>query len=308
MNTNLIAVITYKRPLWLKRLLTSLTAQSVRDELTLEILVVDNDCDPEIEKIINQIDKNSPFRIFYKNEETKGIVFARNCAVDYFLSKDYRNLIFIDDDEWPQNDTWAQTMIDSQVNYRADIITGPVISVGEPGTPEWAVDLIYGKAKNKEETPVKVFYTNNLLLARHVLQKIRPAFDSRFAMTGASDYHFALKCSRMSFTAMHIDAPVMEEFPKSRATIKWFLRRGFRSGIGYTRSHLFEENLMSATVRCVAMAGVRALRGGLYLLVGLATINKLKVVDGLFRFSSSVGTVMGFFGIKYNEYIVTHGK
>ncbi len=308
MNRILVAVITYKRPLWLKRLLHSLNTQDVRDGLILDILVVDNDCDPDIEQMIQEIGKSSPFRIFYKKETSKGIVSARNCAVEHFLNEDYQSLIFIDDDEWPQKDSWVQTMVDSQRDYHADIITGQVISVGEPGTPKWAVDLIYGKAKCTEGTSVKVFYTNNLLLSRHVLEKVRPAFDSRFAMTGASDYHFALKCSRMSFYAVHVDAPVMEEFPKSRATVKWFLRRGFRSGIGYTRSHLFEEHFMPATVRCVAMAGVRALRGGVYLLTGMITMNKLKIVDGLFRFSSSVGTVMGFFGIKYNEYNVTHGK
>ena len=39
-----IAIITCRRPAWLKRLLTSLTKQKVGDDISLNILVVDNAC------------------------------------------------------------------------------------------------------------------------------------------------------------------------------------------------------------------------------------------------------------------------
>ena len=56
------------------------------------------------------------------------------------------------------------------------------------------------------------------------------------------------------------------------------------------------------------MSIVRFLRGILYLLSGCILLNKQKLIDGLFRLSSSVGTLAGFFGIKHNEYNVIHGK
>ena len=155
---------------------------------------------------------------------------------------------------------------------------------------------------------VNVFYTNNLLISREVLQKINPPFDKRFAMTGASDYHFALKCQKAGFKAIYTVAPVIEEFPKSRATVKWFLKRGFRSGIGFTRSHLFEDTFIKAIVYCLALTGVRILRGLGYCILGLLTLNKTTFVDGLFRLCSAAGTIAGFFGIKHNEYNTIHGQ
>ena len=308
MKNATIAIITCRRPLWLKRLLVALKKQVVDRDTAIDILVVDNACDRETQDIVTSAAEDAPFQIQYATEPEPGIVAARNKCVELFLNTDSQNLFFIDDDEWPKQTDWAQTMLNKKADYTADIVTSHVLSVGEPGTPDWAVNLIYGKCPYNEGDRLKIFYTNNLLISREVLEVVQPAFDPRFAMTGASDYHFALKCTKKGFTAVYVNAPVEEEFPKSRATVKWFMRRGFRSGIGFTRAHLFEEQLSAAIARSLIMSVVRFMRGIIYILSGCLLLNKLKIIDGLFRICSSVGTLAGFFGIKHNEYNVIHGK
>jgi glycosyltransferase involved in cell wall biosynthesis len=303
-----IAIITCRRPLWLKRLLESLIKQQVSNNINLDILVVDNAGEESTLDVVNEIALTSPFTIKYHHEETPGIVFARNRCVNEFLKTASENLFFIDDDEWPESNEWAQKLLDKQIEYNADVMTSHVISVGGEGTPEWAIDLIYGKNKLVEADKVSVFYTNNLLISRTVLEKVNPPFDNRFAMTGASDYHFALKCQKAGFNAFYTNAPVLEEFPKSRATVKWFLKRGFRSGIGFTRSHLFEDSLIKAIIHCTLMSVVRCIRGIGYCIIGAVTLNKTTFVDGLFRLCSAAGTIAGFFGIKHNEYNTIHGQ
>ncbi len=303
-----IAIITCRRPKWLQRLLEALIKQKVDSGTELDIIVVDNAGEEAVEEVVSQVIADSPFQINYFHEAQPGIVFARNRCVTEFLKTDSQNLFFIDDDEWPEADSWAQNLLNKQKEYQVDIITSHVISVGEESTPQWAIQLIYGKNQFKEADLAPVFYTNNLLISRKTLETVTPAFDKRFAMTGASDYHFALKCKKAGFVSRYTVAPVLEEFPKSRATVKWFLKRGFRSGIGFTRSHLFEESISKAIFRCLIMSGVRLLRGLGYFLLGVVTLNKTTVVDGLFRICSSVGTIAGFFGIKHNEYDTIHGQ
>ena len=303
-----IAVITCRRPNWLKRLLVSLSEQVVSENVSIEILVVDNACEEICQDVVNKQSLKSPHPIIYKTEPTPGIVAARNQCVTTFLKSDSQHLLFIDDDEWPENNNWAQQLLDMQRVYNADIMTSHVISVGEGGTPPWAIKLIYGKNNLNEGDKVDVFYTNNLLICRHVLENIKPCFDARFAMTGASDYHFSLKCNKAGYKAYYTVAPVIEEFPSSRASIKWFIRRGFRSGIGFTRSHLFENKLPYAIVFCLLMSSIRLLRGFGYLLLGAVTFNKMTFVDGLFRLASSIGTLVGFFGVKHEEYKTIHGN
>lgn len=303
-----IAIITCRRPIWLQRLLEALIKQIVSESVELDILVVDNAGEQATLDIVKQITNSSPFTINYFHEESAGIVFARNRCVTEFLKTDSQNLFFIDDDEWPESTFWAQTLLDKQIEHQVDIVTSHVISVGGEGTPTWAIDLIYGKNKLIEGEKVNVFYTNNLLISRIVLEQVNPPFDERFAMTGASDYHFALKCKKAGFNAIYTVAPVIEEFPKSRATVKWFLKRGFRSGIGFTRSHLFEDSLPKTLIHCLTMSGIRFLRGLGYCIIGLLTLNRTTFVDGLFRLCSGAGTIAGFFGIKHNEYNTIHGQ
>jgi len=308
MHDATIAIITYKRPQWLGRLLKALSKQILDKKYFVDILVVDNASDEETRRIVALQDELSPFKIRYEIEETRGIVAARNKCVELFLHSKSKNLIFIDDDEWPKHDNWIQIMLDKKKQYSADIVTSHVISVGECGVPDWASQLMYGENRNKEGEPVRVFYTNNLLLSRAVLEEMLPAFDSRFLMTGSSDYHLAIRCYKRGFRAVYIDAPVEEEFPATRATVKWFVRRGFRSGIGFTRSHLFEDSFVLAFLKIIAMSAFRFFRGVIYIAIGFLTFSKLKIVDGIFRICSGVGTLAGCFGIKYDEYSRVHGK
>lgn len=308
MTNATIAIITCRRPEGLRRLLTSLALQKTVEALALDILVVDNACQPEIEALVHELDAACPFPIIYKQEPSPGIVSARNRCVSCFLETDSEFLLFIDDDEWPESKTWAQDMIQAQKRHGADIIASHVVSVGEPGTPDWALELMYGKNRMQEGQSMPIFYTGNLLIRRNVLETIQPAFDARFAMTGASDYHFALKCLNAGFKAAYTDAPVIEEFLKDRARIKWFVRRGYRSGIGYTRSHLFEDTLGKTIARCLLMSALRFGRGILNLLAGIVTVDKTRFVDGLFRLASATGTLVGFLGVKYNEYQERHEK
>ena len=259
-------------------------------------------------EVVEEVNKISPYSINYQTESTPGIVAARNKCISCFLATTSQFLYFIDDDEWPGDEYWAANMLSAQEKYNADVVTSHVISVGEEGTPTWAIELIYGQNKLIEGQEVEAFYTNNLLLSRDFVESFAPLFDQRFAMTGASDYHLALKAGLKGIKGVYTNAPVIEEFPASRATIKWFIKRGFRSGIGYTRSHLFEESKIKAIIRSCALSVVRFIRGIGYLILGALTFNKTTFVNGLFRIASSVGTIAGFFGIKHNEYNTIHGQ
>ena len=308
-TTNLtIAIITCRRPQWLNRLLCALTQQVVSNSIKLDILVVDNAIDAETKTVVQSVSKTSPFSMHYDVEPKPGIVFARNKCVELFLRSESEYLAFIDDDEWPAETNWIESLLKGIEKHQVDIVTSHVVSVGEIGTPDWAVDLIYGRNPYSAGQTISIFYTNNLLISRHVLESVTPAFDQRFAMTGASDYHFALKCQKAGFSCKYINAPVEEEFPKSRATVKWFIRRGFRSGIGYTRAHVFEDTLFKALALSLFMSLIRGIRGIGYCIYGVVTLKKRLMVDGLFRISSGIGTLVGLFGVKHNEYNTIHGK
>lgn len=307
MESLLIAVITCKRPIWLNRLLECLQQQRFADDLNISILVVDNAVDHETKNVANKhIDGR--IKVRYEIETKPGIVFARNKCISEAITHNADYLVFIDDDEWPRDSSWVLDLVKTCRDTDADIVTSHVISVDKNLEQNWATSVLYPPPTMKNHERVDVFYTNNLLLSKRVFKGMAPCFDNRFAMTGASDYHFSLRCKKAGFICLYTNAPVIEELPESRANVKWFCKRGFRSGIGYTRAHLFEEQLGLAILRSITFFGVRLLRGVVTLIKALLRRDKGTFVDGLFRVCSAWGTLVGLFGVKHNEYSQIHGK
>lgn len=283
--------------------------QKVQTPVRFFIYVIDNACDHDVKSMVETMDQQHPdIPISYFAEEQKGIVFARNRCVEEFLKTEAHGLLFIDDDEWPADENWINKLYQAFVNFKSDIVTSNVISVASKTTPKWATELLYGTNRMQDGEIAPIFYTNNVLISRKVLDSIQPAFDVRFANTGASDYHFALKCRNSGYICHYTNAPVIEEFPESRAKVSWFIRRGYRSGIGFTRSHLFEFSPLRSIPECLLWSLIRLFRGFSLLLIYPFRLKSLFLVDGLFRIASAVGTIAGFFGLTYEEYKETHGQ
>lgn len=302
-----IGVITYKRPDQLQRLLRALARQK-KPGGDVSVIVIDNDAAASARSVATSEgeEHSSVLKVHYCVEEEPGIVAARNRCVQEFLAMRASCLAFIDDDEWPQESDWLCSLCKRMQSGDADVVAGDVLSVAGQGTPEWATQILYQRSSRQPGERMPVFYTGNVMIARRVFEHLNPPFDSRFAMTGASDYHFALRCSRAGYVAVFADAPVLEEFPAERANLTWFLRRGFRSGAGYTRSHLLEDSFLRILPRMAASSALRMVRGLGLLALGAFTFNTARQVKGLFRIASGVGTVAGLLGLHYQEYRQRH--
>lgn len=301
----LVCIITFRRDEPLRRLLAALHEQRC-EAAGFSVLVVDNDPAGSAEPACQWANTSLALSVRYCCETVPGIVAARNRCVSEFLDSDADSLVFIDDDEWPGADDWLERMVCVRNDNAADIVAGDVLSVAGPGTPAWATRILYEPSTRSSGDAVDVFYTGNVLIERSVLEAMAPAFDERFALTGASDYHFALRCRLAGYRAVFADAPVMEEFPEDRATTGWFLRRGFRSGAGYSRSHLLEQSALRVVPTCLFLAGLRVVRGAATVLLGFLRLDRARIVKGVFRMAAGAGTVTGLMGVSYGEYAKLH--
>lgn len=302
-----IAIITYQRPVGLCKLLLALKTQCV-DGIEVSVLVVDNDCTGANSKIVNSLLLEYPFGLILVEEPKQGIVAARNRAVNEFLKSDSEILVFIDDDEWPVNDDWLISLRVIQEATACDIVYSDVYTIPETRQIQWVETALRPKRNNKSISGIKKFYTNNLLVTRKVLEKVVPAFDGRFALTGSSDLHFSIKCVHAGFQAIYTPfSPVQEIFPTSKATMKWFFLRGYRSGEGATRANIYEGTFPGTYIRCMGMGGVRFLYGMWQLIKAIIMLDKSLLANSLLRLGSSIGTFAGFFNLSYNEYRTSHG-
>src|SRR5215469_8032161 len=90
-----ICICTYKRPQYLRRLITELTVQETEGLFTYSLVVVDNDRLRSAESVVRELAASCPVQISYCMESTQNIAMARNQAVRN-ASGDF--IAFIDDD------------------------------------------------------------------------------------------------------------------------------------------------------------------------------------------------------------------
>lgn len=181
------AVITKDRKESLKRLLRSLSCQTVWPDL---ISVIDNGSTDETKKTVMEFSKILPIR--YLRESKVGIPYARNKALA--VSK-YKILAFIDDDcEADRN--WAKEIIAFHRKYENIVaIQGMVQSYPKNGIfaaifktvySYWILKNTFGKKY------LKVIDTKNVSLKTELVKKLNLDFDTRFMRGSDVDFAYQL--------------------------------------------------------------------------------------------------------------------
>jgi succinoglycan biosynthesis protein ExoM len=298
-----VCTITYRRPEGLKRLIDGLDhlTFSKNEPSSLEIVVVDNDPAGLACRFCEGVrsDLNWPLRCF--TEPRRGISYARNravtCAVDY---ADY--VAFIDDDEVPEP-AWLDELLYAQRLYDADVVAGRVLPhFNEPVSP-WAEK---GNFFENDQYPtgylLEVAHTNNVLVRSEVYKNMWPIFDERFALSGGEDTHFFMRAHHGGYKIVWADdAVVYEWIPKTRATIKWLIRRSYNDGNNYSLCLFDLDSSWAVRTERVARASGRIVTGLLLLPVSVA-LGRRTFVKALQYIALGLGGLAGATGASDETY------
>ena len=297
-----VIVITYRRPQGLVRVLESLDRQQCRDQsrrFRVTAIVVDNDKKCSAGPVVEQFRLKCSFAIRYICEPAQGIPIARNAGIAALpYNTDF--LCFIDDDEWP-GDTWIDELLKTQRATGADCVLGAVIPVYPESAPRWLVSSrVFDSWKYPDKAPLTQAATNNVLISHAFIRQIRLRFDERMRMTGGSDFLFFRQAvNRGMRIVWSAGAPVYEEVPMSRLTLRWIIQRQYRLG-----------NTFSVSER---LAGTRAglaklmVKGLMRMGLGIAMLPALLFspyfgMRAIIHMLRGAGTVAGALGHAHQEY------
>lgn len=306
-----IAVLNYKRPKDLAEILPLLVAQAASvasSELSVEVLLVDNDPEAGAKAqweafALSRPDNTVGLR--YEHEAIPGISAARNRALSASELSD--RLVFIDDDERP-SENWLRLMTDAMMLFNADAVVGPVISNFEFEPDPWIqAGEFFKRRRLATGTVLDVAATNNLLLD---LSKVRAAgiiFDAEFGITGGDDTMFTREFIRSGAHMIWCDeAIVFDVVPAKRLTRKWVVQRAFSSGNTWSLVDLkLEENRLRRERRRAALAArsaVRLLGGTGRATLGLLTSNPVHQAKGSRTAARGAGMLSGALGYRFEEY------
>lgn len=302
-----VLVTTMKRPRLLLQLLEGLSElRFAAEPPAVEVFVVDNDLKRTAEPVCDDYRPISRWPLRYLAESRRGIPFARNRALEAVVD-DFDFAVFIDDDEVP-TPHWLDLLLHTQRAHDADVVAGPVESVLPAGSPRWATEgRIFDHVRYRTGETFEWCATNNVLMRCDMMQRERPWFDERLALTGGTDRLLFLRLHKHGYRMIWCDeALATEEVPRSRVQLRWVLTRMFRQGIcnGFCDIELGRGPLPRLRTGAFGLACVG---GGLGLLPVGALRGSPKLVHYMRYVAYGAGLLQATRGALYDEYEVIHG-
>ena len=246
-----ICVCTHSRSQGLMRLLVAMQdiELSGYNPQSVELIVIDNNPNPETEAICHRAAPRLPVQIHYVAEPEAGITYARNRAVAVALERGADFVAFIDDDDQPQPD-WLIQLLDRQAVTDADLVFGTWVL--DTQMPQWAREsgIFRSPVKAKHENKGGRYglpgcaSTCNALVGRDLLERVAttgPVFSHTFRSSGGEDKDFFIRAHGLGARLASADMSVIHRnHEPERYTARGLLKRGFKNGcsqVGMARSH-----------------------------------------------------------------------
>ena len=290
-----VLMCTFRRPDVVATLL-SLDQQTLPAEISLRIIVADNDETPSAEARVAQAAGQMQTPVHYVHAPARNISIARNACLDA-ATGDW--VAFIDDDETaPEN--WVANLL-SAVNGH-DGAFGPAIALYDETAPGWMAALnIHSNIPERRGTTVETGHTCNALLRWADTSWQAERFDLARGKTGGEDteFFFRIRAHGATFTLAEY-AVVTEPVAPSRLELGWLMQRKFSQG----QSYALAGTTVNARLKLAGLAGLKVLA---CLAAGLASVwSEEKRMFWLLRGAMHSGVIAGCLSLKQAE-IYGHG-
>jgi succinoglycan biosynthesis protein ExoM len=197
----------------LRRCLAAISALSRPEGVTLSLIVVDNEPEPNNRSIAEE------FGALYVHEPRRGISQARNAGIEASLALEPHWIAFIDDDSYPQPD-WLSAIVRVQSEHGADVVASRIVHAESGGRSEsW-------KLQSSAGTGGTLFSARLVSASGFGLR-----FDEKLAFSGGEDIEFFRAAHAKGAKIVWHGAPTLiEEVHPSRMTYRRYALRGLAHG------------------------------------------------------------------------------
>lgn len=224
-----IAIPTFRRPAQLDTLLRLLPQQCAQLGASItssvDILVADNDPGSSASGVVLQHDA------IYVSEPRPGLAYVRNRLLTESAKLDPDVIVFIDDDETPE-EGWLVALIGLWRQCLPQAIAGRVESTFDGYLDPWIhAGGFFRRPEHETGDRVDIGATNNLLIDARFVTETHIRFDDRFGMSGGEDSKFTSDLVRAGGTILFCnEALVIDHVPRERMSRSWVLQRAFHTG------------------------------------------------------------------------------
>lgn len=293
MNIN-VCICTYKRP-ELIATLESLENQCLPEDVTVKIIIADNDEVDSARERVEHFALSSRYDIQYVHAPKHNISIARNACLDHV---DCNWVAILDDDE-VASESWLNDLVSCQKVSKVDVVFGPVIAQYPDTAPGWMQAGDYHSNKPvRRDGVVQTGHTCNMLMRweRNDVREQRFLLDK--GRTGGEDTEFFFRLWRMGLKLEICEAALIyEPIQTNRLNFNWIKKRKFRSGQSYAY-HSTDLSIISK-LKLGVLSVVKVLYCLAMTLVKIANPNKYKF--WLLRAYFHAGVMAGVLNLKEGE-------
>jgi len=223
-----VCICTYKRPEFLKRLLSELRDQDTGGLFTYSIVIADNDQMRSGEPVALEFSASSTIPVKYCVQPRQNIALTRNKAIEN-TSGDF--VAFIDDDEFPEKN-WLLTLFKTCEEHNVEGVLGPVKRHFDEEPPKWIQKSnFYMRRINPTGSVVdwRESRTGNVLVRKQVFVAGEQPFNPEFRMGEDQDFFRRMieKGHRFIWSA---DAVAYEVVPPTRWKRMYMIRKALLRG------------------------------------------------------------------------------
>jgi glycosyltransferase involved in cell wall biosynthesis len=229
-----VGILTFRRPdalaaalpVVLSQLAEQCAVDAGGDVLAAEVLVVDNDPAGSARGIAEGFTDQG---LRYVIEPRPGIAAARNRVLDETAGS--RLLIFLDDDEVPQQD-WLAALLRTWRADRPAAVMGRVLSRFDHDLDPWvAAGEFFRRRRMPTGTEIGVAAAGNLLLDLDQVRAAGVRFDPALGLGGGEDTLFTRQLHAAGGRIVWCDESVaVDTVPATRTTRRWVLARSYSQG------------------------------------------------------------------------------
>lgn len=295
-----IGACTFRRQDGLRDLLASIAKLRCDADVSIDIVIVDNDETPSAKELVQSLAPDLPWPCRYIHEPRPGIPQARNRILEECLGSDF--LLFVDDDETVDPELLNEHLrIQKQTG--AQFVQGPCIMTVPDTSDAWWLDTAFFKQKTfADAAPRYESWTNNVLIEMQFVERNNVRFDDMLRYAGGSDTLFFQDIVRAGGKgAFAAKAIVYEVQTKSRLNWRWALNRQYRYGVTRANTQLLRKSKPQALIWCFFRSFVMIVAGFLLTLTALYK-GKIGLANGAALIARGWGLATGAFGFRADEY------
>lgn len=251
-----VGVCTFRRPA-VAETLASIGRQVLPEGVTVRVIVADNDEQPSAECAVRTAAEEHGLEVAYVHAPARNISLARNACLDAATGD---VLVFIDDDE-VASPGWLAALVAEAQRGGWDAVLGPVKAVYGEDAPAWlAAGDFHSTAPVRVEGQIRKGYAGNVLIRRATVERLGLRFDLARGRQGGEDDDFFYRLTDAGGTIGYApDALAFEPVPPGRASLKWLLKRSFRTG----QTHAARLETRFTGPARIAQAAIASAKAGL---------------------------------------------